>query len=324
MLLAPRLQQFKERGANLWNFRCPICGDSQKEKTKTRGYIYSRKGTLFFMCHNCGASSSFQNFLKSEDPLLYKEYLLERYAKPEIESKSTVDVSDFVTKPVFDTPRTIDLPTLESLSDKNPAKAYLKDRQIPLKGLYYAEDFKEFLDKLIPDHGKTLYKEPRIIIPFYDKEGVLQGVQGRAIGPSKIKYITMKVNEGSTKLFGLNTVDTSKRVYVVEGPLDSLFLENCVATMDATLYHAIGNVGLDNTYTFVYDNEPRNKDIVKHMRKTIEMGREVCIWPSYIKEKDINEMVLAGNSPAAIQHIIDNNTYSGLQATMIMNQWSKV
>ena len=119
-------------------------------------------------------------------------------------------------------------------------------------------------------------------------------------------------------------LDVSKPVYVVEGPIDSLFLDNCIATMDAALYHASSLIGLDNDYVFVYDNEPRNKQIVSNMRKTIELGRKVCIWPETIQQKDINDMVLAGNSPAVIQHIIDTNTFDGLIATMKMNQWNKI
>ena len=119
-------------------------------------------------------------------------------------------------------------------------------------------------------------------------------------------------------------LDVSKPVYVVEGPIDSLFLNNCVATMDAALYVASSIIGLDNDYVFVYDNEPRNKQIVSNMKKTIDLGRKVCVWPDTIQQKDINDMVLAGMHPSEIQHIIDNNTYEGLMAVMKMNQWSKV
>jgi len=321
-LLSPKLQQFKQRGEFLWNFRCPVCGDSHKDKLKARGYIYKRKDSFFFMCHNCGTSTSFINFMKKEDPHLYKEYLLEKFDRSNTETK--IDASVFITRPTFNTPKTINLPTIQVLSDDHPAKLYLKNRQVPLEGLYYASNFKEFIQELIPENTKELYKEDRIVIPFYDKDGILQGVQGRAIIPSKIKYITMKVSEESIKLFGWNKIATSKRIYVVEGPIDSLFLGNCVATMDAALYKAAAVVGLDYQYTFVYDNEPRNKQIVSNMRKTIAFGYDICIWPNNIKEKDINDMIKSEMSTAAIQHIIDTNTFSGLEATIKMNQWSKI
>ena len=322
-LLAPKLQQFKQRGEFLWNFRCPVCGDSQKNKIKTRGYLYKRKEHFGFMCHNCGSSMSLQKFIKYVDPHLYSEYQLESFVQSNTTTK--VDVNEFVTKPVFiSKPVESKLPKLSYLNHGHPARQYMENRKVPLDQVYYTEDFAAFIKDLFPQYGKTLYKEERIIIPFYDKEGNLLGVQGRAIGPSKIKYITIKASEESPKIYGWDKVDSSKNVYVVEGPIDSLFLDNCIATMDAALYHAVSILGVDTKYIFCYDNEPRNKQIVSNMRKTIAMGYKICVWPDTIEQKDINEMVLAGMHPSQIQHIIDSNTYEGLIATMKMNQWSRV
>jgi len=324
-LLSPKLKNFKQRGEFLWNFSCPVCGDSLKNKTKARGYIYKKKEHFFFMCHNCHTSTTFQKFLKMEDPMLYREYVLESFVQSNTETK--VDVTDFITKPEFkQEPKIIfDAKKVSDLNTHHPARKYLEDRMVPIDDLFYTENFAEFVKNLFPDYSKMLYKEPRIIIPFKGKDGNLLGIQGRAIDrDSKIKYITIKTDENTPKIFGWNGLDTSKTVYVVEGPIDSLFLNNCVATMDAALYTAPRTIGIDKDYIFVYDNEPRNKQIVSNIRKTSDLGFRVCIWPDSINEKDINEMVLAGNSPAAIQHIIDNNTYEGLIATMKMNQWSKL
>ena len=150
------------------------------------------------------------------------------------------------------------------------------------------------------------------------------GVQGRAVEKSDIKYITIKLNETLPKVYGWDKVNTEKRIYVVEGPFDSRFLDNCIATMDAALYHAPATIGLDFDYVFVYDNEPRNKQIVSNMRKTIEKGYKVCVWPITYKQKDINDMVLAGYQPAIIQNTIDQNTFSGLEAQMKLDQWSRI
>ena len=331
-LLSPKLPQFKQRGEFLWNFRCPVCGDSHKDKLKARGYIYKRKEHFGFMCHNCGSTMGLSKFIKYVDPGLYNEYQLESFVQSNT-SNSKVDVNEFVTKPVFKKLYHEDVSDLlfnagacriKTFPPEFYARQYLENRKVPLTDLWYTDDFAEFVSVIFPAHDKTLYKEPRIIIPFYDKDGNLIGVQGRAIGPSKIKYITVKTNEDVPKIFGWNKVDTSKRIYVVEGPIDSLFLVNAIATMDAALYQAPSIVGLDYCYTFVYDNEPRNKQIVSNMRKTIDMGYKVCIWPDSIKEKDINEMVLAGTPSAAIQHIIDTNTHEGIMATMKLNQWEKL
>jgi len=325
-LLAPKLSQFKQRGEFLWNFRCPVCGDSKKDKTKTRGYIYKRKEHFGFMCHNCHSTMGLGKFIKYVDPALYNEYQLESF----VQSNTTVkvDVNQFITRPEFKSQSKTDLYSnaikITTLKPNHPAREYLENRKVPIEKLLYTLDFATFVKNVFPGNTKQLYKEQRIVIPFYDKEGNLLGVQGRAIGQSKIKYITIKANEDSPKIFGWNGLDTSKPVYVVEGPIDSLFLVNSVATMDAALYSASSIIGLDYDYVFVYDNEPRNKQIVSNMRKTIEMGKKICVWPDTIQQKDINDMVIAEMHPSEIQHIIDTNTFEGLIATMKMNQWSRV
>lgn len=329
-LLSPKLRNFKQRGEFLWNFSCPVCGDSQKNNLKARGYIYKRKEHFGFMCHNCGSTMGLQKFMKYIDPTLYNEYQLETFVQSNTTTK--VDASEFITKPDFKHIYNSDSDILfnsgaariKTFPPEFHARKYLEDRQVPLTDIWYVSDFEDFVKKLYPWFDKTLYKESRIIIPFYDADNNLLGIQGRAIGQSKIKYITIKTNENNPKIFGWNRVEVSKTMYVVEGPIDSLFLRNSLATMDASLYIAPSIVGFDKDYIFVYDNEPRNKQIVSNMRKTIDMGYKVCVWPDTIEQKDINEMVLAGMHPSEIQHIIDRNTHEGLMATMKLNQWSKV
>ena len=330
-LLSPKLQQFKQRGEFLWNFRCPVCGDSQRNSSKTRGYVYKKKDKFSFICHNCGTSMRLDKFIRYVDPALYNDYQLEKFVRPEKEPE--LDAKELTTKPVFrqiyqksssDALFNAGAVRIKTFPPEFHARKYLEDRKVSLIDMWYASDFAEFISNLYPWVNKKLYKEPRIIIPFKDKEGNLLGVQGRAIGKSPIKYITIKGDESNHKIFGWDKLDVSKPVYVVEGPIDSLFLNNCVATMDAALYAAPSIIGLDKDYVFVYDNEPRNKQIVSNMRKTIELGKKVCIWPDTIHQKDINDMVLSGMHPSEIQHIIDNNTYDGLMATMKMNQWEKL
>jgi transcription elongation factor Elf1 len=332
-LLSARLKHFKQKADFLWNFRCPVCGDSDKNSHKARGYIYRKKDALHFKCHNCGTSSFFTTLLKVVDPTLHSDYVME-YFKDKSQNKKEDDTSlwrsihiDTIPFKKEYTPATFDLPTIESLPEEHKAKQFLLNREIPrkwFKELYYASDFRSFVDDFTPAHEKELPHENRIIIPFYDLEGELQGVQGRALGPSKAKYITIKRHDDAIKIFGLNKVNTDKTIYVVEGPIDSMFLENAIASMDSSLYNVSYTVGPDKDYVLIFDNEPRNKEINKHIRKAIDLNYKVCIWPDNIKEKDINEMVLAGSSGAAIQHIIDRNTYSGLMAQLQLTRWSKV
>jgi transcription elongation factor Elf1 len=322
-LISPKLERFSRKGEYLWNFRCLICGDSQKNKLKARGYIYRQKSNLFFSCHNCGTSMIFGKFLKTIDKSLYNEYQLECYG----EGKSNVkkpDFSEYKTKTIFNKKVKINLPSIVELPENHSAKVFLGKRKIPedrLSQLFYANDFFIFVKELLPEYDRKLYtKDPRIVIPFYDENKNLLGFQGRALVPSSVKYITIKMDEANKKVYGLDRLDKSKTVYVVEGPIDSLFLPNAIAAMDASLFNIIREVG-DLDYVFVYDNESRNKDVCRNIEKTISLGKKVVIWPSNIKEKDINDMVLAGLD---VQSIIDSNTFEGLQAKLNFIQWKKI
>lgn len=331
MLVAPKLERFKQKSEYLWNFRCNICGDSHKNKLKTRGYFYRRKSDLFFQCHNCGTSLSIGNFLKTVDRSLYREYQLERYKNESAGNTAKPDFSWAKTKPVFasktDTQESkINLPTIDSLKEDHVAKQYLLKRKIPrdrLNEVYYAEKFKSFVLELLPDYEKTLYDEQRIVFPFYDQDKKLLGFQGRAIGESKVKYITIKMDDDFTKIYGLDRVDLSKKIYVVEGPIDSLFLQNSLATMDASLYNISLLLG-NYDYVFIHDNEPRNSAIVKQMAKTISHKKNIFIWPQHIVAKDINDYILTGGTPSEIQSIIDNNTFNDLRAKLEFERWRKV
>jgi len=324
-LLAPKLDKFRQKSEYLWNFRCPVCGDSQKNKLKMRGYIYRRKSDLFFTCHNCGTGHSFGNLLKMVDRSLYSQYQMERFKNESAGNTAKPDFSMLMEKPVFNTQKKINLPNIESLPITHAGRAYVKDRFIPKErwsDLYYAEDFDLFVKDIFPEYDKKLYAEPRLVIPFYDEKNILLGFQGRALVNSKVKYITIKLSDDNLKVYGLDRVDKTKKIYVVEGPIDSMFLQNSLAMMDASLYNVISTVG-NYDYTFVFDNEPRNKDVCKHMQKTIAMGKSICIWPKHITTKDINEMILKGTSPAMIQGIIDSNTFSLLKAQLEFGSWSK-
>lgn len=324
--LSPRLQRFAKKKDDLYNFRCPICGDSQKNKVKSRGYVFRKKNDYFYMCHNCGISTTFYNFLKQVDPTLLQEYQLERYKngtdngnypKPQFEEFKT-------EKPTFK--KALELPTIDSLPEAHFAKSYVQQRRIPeafLSQLYYAEDFAAFIQNLGIEKDGLHKNDKRLVIPFYDKEKNLVAVQGRSLGESKLRYITLKLHDDNKKVFGLDKINEDELVYVTEGPIDSMFISNAVATADSNL-ESITDVLDKSKVVLVFDNEPRNKEIVAKMEHAIDNHFNVVIWPEFIEEKDINEMVLAGFSPDEIQDIIDKNTAVNLKAKMEFVNWKKV
>jgi hypothetical protein len=334
-LVSPKLERFAQKKPDLYNFRCPICGDSQKNKSKARGFVYKKSNDYFFRCHNCGASHTFYNFLKFVDPSLLKEYTYERFTNGETGNhnypKPTFE--EFKSQPAFNekpTQKKINLDTVESLPESHYAKAYVKARKIPEKyfsELYFAPDFKMLVQSLGAENENLKEEDPRLIIPFYNENNELFAIQGRALSESKIRYITITLVEdelfsGYMKFYGLNKLDRNKKVYVVEGPIDSMFLPNAIATADADLTRAAKLELTD--FVLVYDNEPRNKDIVKQIGKAIASGYNVTLLPENIKQKDINDMILAGISPGEILDLIDKFTFSNLRANLEFSKWKKV
>lgn len=323
--LSPKLKRFSQKKPDLYNFRCPICGDSQKSKLKSRGFVYRKKNDYFYICHNCGISTSFYNLLKQVDESLLKEYQLERY-KDSAKDNNVPQPSfeEAKVQPVFY--QKIQLESIAELPDAHFAKVYVKERRIPTSiwsQLYFAGDFKKFVEDMGIQKDGLIEKDQRLIIPFYNEKKELVAFQGRALGESKMRYITVKLDDDNKKIYGMDRANTQEMICVTEGPIDSMFLHNAIATADSHL-QAIGDIIDKSKVTLVYDNEPRNKDIVRTMERAIDAHYNVVIWPEYIEEKDINEMVLSGFSPDEIQDIIDKNTFVNLRAKMEFFNWKKV
>ena len=313
-LVSSRLQKFKRVKADLYNFRCPICGDSQKHKNKARGYLYPLKADINFKCHNCGASSTFSNFLKQLDPTLHKQYVFEKFQTRNTGKGSIIEEPKFdFKKPVFK--KSLDIP---KASEVPIAKEYLEKRKLDPSKFYFASKFKKWVNTQKQTFDTTHRDESRIIIPMYDTERNLIGFQGRALGPNFVKYITVMLNDNAPKIYGLERVNPKETVYVVEGPFDSTFVENSVAFCgsDGNMAHLEGS-----SIVYVYDNEPRNQEILGRIEQCIDRGEQVVLWPRSIEEKDINDMVLANYD---IMDILKSNTYSGLEAKVKFNNWKKV
>ena len=312
-LISSRFQKFKRVKNNLYNFRCPICGDSQTNKNKARGYLYQIKNNTNYKCHNCGINVSFNNFLKQIDTQIHKQYIFEKFKEGNTGKNFTTQAP--VLK--FEAPKFRPKLDLPKASENPVAKAYLENRKLNSDNYYYTEKFKEWTNSLRPTFDNVSKDEPRIIIPLF-YQNILVGFQGRSLGPSKVKYITIMLTDDAPKIYGLDKVQKNKSVYITEGPFDSTFISNSIA-----LCGADGDVdkwGICDP-VWVYDNEPRNREILSRISRVIEMGHKVIIWPSTIKEKDVNDMVLSGLD---VQSVIESNTYSGLEAKLKFTTWKKI
>ena len=320
-LVSVRLNKFSEKKKGLYNFRCPYCGDSQKYKNKCRGYIFQKKNDMIFKCHNCGVGRSLANFLKDQDINLHDQYVMERY------KNGLTGKGSNTPNPVFNFPKPkfkehdicSELTKVSDLNKEHLAKEYLLNRKIKnLSDFYYCPNFMEWTNKHKETFENIKKDEPRIIIPLRDEKGVLFGFQGRSLGPNNLKYITILLDEDAPKLYGLNRINKNKPIYITEGPFDSTFVENSVAMCGSDV--DIRTFGWSN-YIWIYDNEPRSREICNRISKTIDRGDTVIIWPNYIREKDINDMIIGGHD---VSSVLESNTYSGLEAKLKFNTWKKV
>lgn len=329
-----RLEGFVQKKPDLYNFRCPFCLDSKKSKNKSRGYIYKLNGieSYAYRCHNCGKSISFGHFLQAIDETSYKQYVLEKYVQG-------VNAHAPVAKPNFSSlkgnaaeyfrnhPKNLSISSVYNLPKNHDARAYIEDRRIPEKfwnEIYFTEKFYDFLNTDFPDHGKEPEEVPndaRIILLYTDTDGYVTHVAGRALDKTnKLRYLTIKVSDVDRKIFGAHRLDLEKPAYVVEGQFDSLFLENCVASGDANLLGVADHFQTGH-WVLVFDNEPRNRDICRHMEHAIDRGYDVVVYPDTIEQKDINDMVLAGID---VQTLVRENTCKGAIAMIKFQRWKRV
>ena len=333
-ILGVRLEQFKKKGKALWNFRCPLCGDSAKDKLKARGYIFENKGDALYKCHNCGIATGLTQLIDQVAPSLKREYVLEKFGTRKRGKKINLgagDQSDFFKTnktPTFSSNPLKHITCLDLCNINHPARLYIQERKIPTSQwsrLYYTEFFQEWTNTIVKNKFPNIEKdEGRIVIPFLDKNGKLIAFQGRSLDEKNpVRYITIKVTENECKLFGLDKMDESKTVYVVEGPIDSLFLNNAIAMAGSDLSNSC-NLNSDTEFVIVMDNENRNKEIVKKIERFIKKGYSVCIWDEKIRQKDINDMILSGMSVEDVQTSIESNTFKGLQATLALNNWKRI
>ena len=329
LLLSNILEGFKETSKGTFNCRCPICGDSTKNKHKKRGYWLHKNGEYKYYCHNCNATRSVENFLKEFAPNLAQEYKLE-VLKEGANGTSEQDLTNFESKPQFTSLGKKPFKELKSISQLNhnhPAKIYISGRKIPSNlhyKIFYTDNGYTWAKKWLPEKFTKEFdgNDPRIVLPLLDKKGKCYGAVARSILPTAQRYLKMIWGDESGYVYGLDTIKTSNQIYVFEGQFDSMFIPNSIA-VGSMHFDLIQRHLPQQEPVIVLDNEPRNVGTVGQLMKAVDKGYKVCVWPSHIEEKDVNDMVINGMDPVDIKQIIDTNTHSGLKAKLAITAWKK-
>lgn len=330
-LVGPQLDRFKSKGKGLYNARCPICGDSKKKKSLARFFFIPAQDHYQVYCQNCGFSKSFKEFLRNHDAVSFSQYQLDIFElaggrKPVQSEPEPLDEEDKVPF------KMAGLTRVPSLSHNHPAKRYIDSRKIPPDThhrLYFTPHFGKWVNTMLPNKLPVHMKfDPRIVMLLKDRQGNVFGFQGRSISPkSTLRYITIRLDDKMPKVFGLEIYNPNYRGIILEGPIDSLFMENSLAMVGSDV--SLDSLTLVSGSTqdriiVVYDNEPRNAEVVSKMEKAIDLGYNVCVWPTDVKAKDINLMVTNEHrQPTEIRDIIARNTYKGLKAKLQLGIWRK-
>jgi hypothetical protein len=327
-MVGQRVERGRLKSESPFHFqgRCGVCGDSRESKSKMRFHMRTLDDTVMCTCFNCGLALPIGAYMKTYEPDLFADYKFEKYringdGGPVI--TTTTETSVEPLKPVSEAISKLDLQLVSDMPNDSVAARYVASRQLPNYPFYFAENFSKFSAQYNPEMANAP-EGPRLVIPFFDKKGHIFAYQGRDLtGKSSHKYLTVNIDKKMPTIFGIDRVTRKKNILIVEGPLDSLFLPNCIASVNAGLVSTAKKLGVDkDKITLIFDCEPRNKDIVALYKKALDEGYKVVIWPSSSAKKvDINDLVRAGKDPLKI---INDNTYQGLMGMMKFNEWKKV
>lgn len=324
-LISSMLPKFKWKKDNLANCRCVICGDSTKSKGKARGYFFAKNNNFFYKCHNCSAGLSIYNFLQHVAPGMCKDYALERFCAGENRGNFKKPTLEDVYPVPATKPRTYHFNYLGDLPEDHKAIKYVKARQIPTdkwQDIGYTENVSQLAEDFDESYKDRFSKEDRLVVVIRGTNGIC-GFQCRTFQTKikrGLKYFTLK-HDGDVCYYGMDSVDVSKKYYVLEGPINSMFLPNSIATLGSSNFLSVGEKMPDDNAVYVLDNEPYKIETLQIMDKLIKANKNVCIFPDTITHKDINDMVMAGLD---VKKIIDENTYNGLKARLVFNTWKKM
>jgi hypothetical protein len=336
-LISPKLELFKWKKPTLANFRCPYCGDSQKNKRKARGFLYTKGQDMFYKCHNCPESTNLSNFIKFIDPGLHLEYLRESFAEKGKEFRDYSAPAQVVEeKPKVREYVEGELKCgtfISKLPETHYAWVYLKQRGIfsdflLANDLMFTENMRDFIRENIDPNLENVPTDPHIVILIRNEKDKIVGCNGRSLKPENpfSKYIKAKVNEDVKLVYGLERLSTSEKIYVFEGEFNSMFVDNGIAVGGVNNMLGIETfLGVNKeSVVLVIDNDKRNPEVVRSIEKAVDAGYEVVIFPGNIECGDVNDLVLEHKLDTdGLQKFLDENTYSGLRAKLKLSEWKK-
>ena len=323
------IEGFRKVRDGLYNCRCPICGDSAVDETKRRGYFIQHPDSGWsYYCHNCGAAQGVKWFLKTIDEELYRRYCLEAFRsgrdlsfetkRPEIKAMS-VDEQRILGSRL--------LVRCSNLPKEHDALKYLEGRRVTTEmasRIFWTDDFPNLVKGACGSkYDGSALPQKGVVFPVRNFDLKLVGWQIRDIHSQdkRRRFATCTVQDASGDLcFVPRKLDSSKPVFVVEGCIDALFLNNSVARLQAALWKF-----QPEQYSCIYfnDQEPRNKEVVKEISRCVRKGLKTVLLPSDYREMDVNDIAVQfGMGIDDIERLFLENAWNGLTAQIKFSKWS--
>ena len=325
-LVSGSLLRFKWLSNTVANFRCPFCGDSSSNSIKARGYLFPKQQMYLYKCHRCAVSLPFGAFLKRLSRSLFDEYIMEKFDRtapplPEPELRYVRSDVRFTNHS-----QVLQLSALTLPVALHDVRMFVRDRRLPeiaLQRLYGTSHARTWLTSLVGPEKAARVTDgmPYLVIPLRLPDKTWYGAQLRLI--TRKEYITFRWGHDALRTFGLDAWNPDALTYCVEGPLDALCLPNAIAFCGSDLLGGLERMKENDTpvkdRVLVWDNEPRNSQIAKHLAQAITLGERVVVWPRGLP-KDVNDMLKADLDPT---RIVSQYTFKGIAAQLEYGQWHK-
>lgn len=293
------------KSSGQYNAGCPVCKEGKHLGKKKRLYFYTK--TNSFYCFNCNKSWSAFTWLREACNLSYKEIEGEL-----LSNNYRIDVSTSL----FDNKKNYTSSTLPhdsiNLNDVTQT-SYFKDN------IYVQAALKIIIDRKLNtaiNRPKNFYisltdfiHKNRLCIPFYNSNDI-EYYQTRALDNNLPKYLN-KLNTEKT-IYGINNINPNlDYIFIFEGPIDSMFVENGVAVTGLNITKK-QTAELDqyplHKKIWVLDNQNIDAAAQKKTEELLVNKTSVFIWPKNIKCKDFNELALLLNQNSISHKFILNNT----------------
>ena len=315
------------------NARCPACGDSEKSRIKARFWVNEKDGDLLVGCFNCNYHSNFVNFCKEYFPDTYKELIFQKFKS---EPQKDFDINELGKSKLKITEKSnLELllnkysVRIDKLPENHPILMYINSRKIPKEHFCYFYFTKQW-QHLVHAHQNESYINPqdenRLIMVIKDFDNRITAIQGRSLAKEpRNKYITIKEHDDANKIFGLDKVDLSKTVFLTEGIVDSLFLDNACAITGGSMNFDEIPIPKDKR-VFVWDNEPQASHTVDRIAQAIKAGEKIVLFDEVNwKSKDINDLIIKEQiSKEEVNNYRNNNIVQNLFAELRFKNWKKV